>query len=502
MGITSQDEGKMFGVLVVRDSLGNVGYLAAFSGRLNDSYTHPHFVPPVFDLYGEDGTFVSGESEINALNAEIKMLEQSDDMQVSTARLSELMDQSRQEIEESQARNREAKRRRKLQRDQHSDGNSQAELELLNRESKRDAYTLKQLKKYWNQRIEKARRDHSEIQMKIDDLSARRRSKSKTLQTYLFRQFDFLNSRKELRNLHDLFSETAFKIPPSGAGECAGPKLLQYAFQQDYQPLVLAEFWWGLPPSGELKRHGYFYPACRGKCEPILKHMLQGMSVEENPLLATSESRLEISILFEDEFLAVISKPGGLLSAPGKELRDSVFSRMRDRYPEANGPLVVHRLDMATSGIMLIAKSFETYKKLQAQFIDRTVHKEYTAILEGTPPCDRGIIRLPLRTDILDRPRQMVCFEHGKEAITEWELIQAEDGRSKIRFFPKTGRSHQLRVHAAHKDGLNAPIEGDDLYGTPSGRLHLHASAIRFSHPETGKQMLVEDEVPFSLKTH
>ncbi len=249
------------------------------------------------------------------------------------------------------------------------------------------------------------------------------------------------------------------------------------------KPLAMAEFWWGQSPKSEIRTHGQFYPSCKGKCEPILSHMLSDMNVDESPMTAVKTDHLELPILFEDEVILVVNKPAGFLSVPGKTQSDSVYQRMIEKYPNATGPIIVHRLDRATSGLMVIAKTKDAHQNLQEQFRTRSVKKQYVAILEGDVKEEKGVIDLPLRVDLEDRPRQLVCFEHGKPALTHWEAMERSKGRTRIHFFPKTGRTHQLRVHAAHQDGLNKPIVGDDLYGTKDKRLHLHAESLEFNHP-------------------
>jgi len=282
-----------------------------------------------------------------------------------------------------------------------------------------------------------------------------------------------------------------------GSGECAAPKLLQYAFQHKMKPLAMAEFWWGQSPKSEIRKHQNFYPACIGKCKPILSHMLAGMNIDENPLLKNPAEGKEIDIVFEDEYLLVVNKPAEFLSVPGRNIQDSVANRMKEKYPEATGPLIVHRLDMSTSGIMLIAKSLEVHKFLQAQFIKRTIKKRYVALLEGIVSEEEGTVDLPLRTDWNERPKQLVCYESGKPAQTNWKVIDRKNKQTRIHFFPITGRSHQLRVHAAHPLGLNIPIVGDDLYGKKNERLCLHAEWIEFQHPISREVMSVEIEAEF-----
>jgi tRNA pseudouridine32 synthase / 23S rRNA pseudouridine746 synthase len=297
--------------------------------------------------------------------------------------------------------------------------------------------------------------------------------------------------------LGDIFKPTREGRPIAGSGECAAPKLFQYAFQHDLHPIALAEFWWGESPKTEVRIHGHYYPACRGKCEPILGFMLQGLAVEENPMLKNPAENKDLEVVWEDAHIVVINKPAEFLSVPGKLVTDSVYERMRMRYPEATGPLIVHRLDMSTSGLLLVAKTAEVHKELQRQFIQREIKKRYVALLEGEVLEDRGTVELPLRVDLENRPRQLVCYEYGKPAVTIWKVLERKDGRTRIHFFPITGRTHQLRVHAAHVDGLHAPIVGDDLYGQTSHRLHLHAEWIQFRHPISGKDMTMKVEAGF-----
>jgi tRNA pseudouridine32 synthase/23S rRNA pseudouridine746 synthase len=293
-----------------------------------------------------------------------------------------------------------------------------------------------------------------------------------------------------------IFSVTVFQTPPAGAGECAAPKLLQYAFLHQLQPICMAEFWWGKSPNSEVRLHEQFYPACRGKCEPILAHMLEGISLEKNPMLEQATVK-KIPIIYEDDYLLLVNKPPDFLSVPGKELKDSVYERIRLQYPTASGPLLVHRLDMSTSGLLLIAKSEEIYKHLQSQFIRRVVKKSYSALLNGIVDETEGAISLPLRVDLEDRPKQLVCYEHGKNAFTKYKILAYENGKTRVQFFPITGRTHQLRVHAAHQLGLNCPIVGDDLYGTKGERLCLHAQWIQFKHPITKELVEFSCEAAF-----
>ena len=314
------------------------------------------------------------------------------------------------------------------------------------------------------------------------------------MQQKLFAEYSFLNQFGERKSIGEIFNNN----PPAGAGECAAPKLLHYAFEHSLKPIAMAEFWWGQSPKSEIRKHKQFYPACKSKCEPILmSHMLNGFDMEANPFQENPAEGKNIEIVFEDEVLAVINKPAEFLSVPGKIISDSVYQRVKELYPNATGPLIVHRLDMSTSGLMLIAKDEETYVKLQSQFIKRTIKKRYVALLDGILEENEGFIDLPLRVDLDDRPRQLVCYEHGKPAQTKWEKIEVRNNQTLVYFYPITGRTHQLRVHASHELGLKTPIVGDDLYGTIANRLHLHAESLTFEHPITREKMTITKEAIF-----
>ena len=350
------------------------------------------------------------------------------------------------------------------------------------------------MNKYWKDRIQEQQLKVDAFKSKINNLKEERKNKSGKLQQRLFEQYQFLNQSGESKNLLEIFQEQPLI---SGAGECAAPKLLQYAFKHQMKPLAMAEFWWGQSTKTVIRKHLNYYPACIGKCKPILTHMLEGMPMDENPMLHNSAEGKTIETVYEDEHLLVINKPAEFLSVPGRYIKDSVANRMKEKFPEATGPLVVHRLDMSTSGLMLIAKNLEVYKYLQHQFIKRTIKKRYVAILDGIVEEKEGMIDLPLHIDWNNRPRQMVCYEFGKSAQTKYKVIEYNNGLTRIHFFPISGRTHQLRVHAAHPLGLNLPIVGDDLYGVKSDRLCLHAEWIEFQHPSTKERMSVEIEAAF-----
>ncbi|MFY8009796.1 MAG: pseudouridine synthase, partial [Flavobacterium sp.] len=360
-------------------------------------------------------------------------------------------------------------------------------LSQLVRESLQDKFVFKEFAEYLEEQLSETKEKLNRFTEKINQLKEERSQKSAALQQQIFAEYSFLNQYKELKSLSEIFDGN----PPAGAGECAAPKLLHYAFQNDLKPIAMAEFWWGESPKSEVRKHGQFYPACTGKCEPILAHMLKDIPMDENPFGVNPAEGKALEVVFEDDYLALVNKPAEFLSVPGKQVKDSVVGRVAMLYPDATGPLIVHRLDMATSGLLLIAKSIEIHKELQSQFIKRKVKKRYVALLDGLLKEDHGIIDLPLRVDLDNRPNQMVCYEHGKSAQTKWEVIERRENQTLVHFYPITGRTHQLRVHAAHQLGLNTPIVGDDLYGTKANRLHLHAESITFNHPVSKESMTV-----------
>lgn len=486
-------KGKMFGVLIVRTGEGEVGYLAAFSGILAGKNRHTYFVPPVYDVQEPDGFFRIEEEQISGINRRIEELQADVRYKDCKQRLADETILAGQVLDDIRGRMKAAK----VERDRLRSTVTRVDSEQLIRESQFQKAELKRQKQYWKDHLASLQTEVEVFETEIERLKAERKTRSAALQQWLFKQFRMLNARGEERDLCNLFKDTVQKTPPAGAGECAAPKLLQYAYRNGWQPLAMAEFWWGDSPKNEIRRHGYYYPACKGKCGPILKHMLQGLHVEKNPLETDMHWGTELEIMYEDEWLSVVNKPAGMLSVPGKSDIDSVYGRVRRMYPEATGPMVVHRLDMATSGLMLVAKTKEVHQNLQAQFKNRTVCKRYVAWLDGIVEKKEGHIELPLRPDPEDRPRQVVDAVHGKPAVTDYAVLHYDSGRTFISFIPKTGRTHQLRVHSAHPLGLNAPIVGDELYGKRADRLYLHAEYLGFIHPVSGVYMEIEKESGF-----
>lgn len=489
------DAGKMFGVLVVQDEEGGLGFLAAFSGILAGRNVHDYFVPPVYDLLQPDGFFREEEGKISAINHQIETLSSSDAYIQARKELEEAEAQSRMALEDARAAMAQAKAVRDSRRQ--SGTLSLQEAEMLSRESQHQRAEYRRLEQRWAGVIARCRQALEAFDSQLAAWKQERHRRSAALQKTLFRHFRMLNARGEEKDLCQIFSEAGRSVPPAGAGECAAPKLLQYAYEHALRPLCMAEFWWGHSPKNELRRHGYYYPACRSKCEPILKHMLQGLDVEANPLLDAARRRMEPEVVWEDDYLVLVDKPAGMLSVPGKEDGFSVWEWMRRRCPQADGPLVVHRLDMATSGLLLLAKNKQVHAAMQALFETRAVRKCYVALLDGRPPADKGFVRLPLCPDPDERPLQQVNQAYGKPSVTRYEVLGREGEYTRVALYPLTGRTHQLRVHAAHPLGLDAPIVGDTLYGRPSDRLYLHAERLEFRHPVTGQWIKVEQKAMF-----
>jgi pseudouridylate synthase len=521
-------EGKMYGVLIVERN-GEIGYLQAYSGQIADE--GEDFVPAVFDYLQPDGYFKTHEAEITQLNQKIAQLKASTAYQQAQENLKKIQQEAEKAIDEARRVMQGAKFLRDKRRKEAFI--SEAERNEMTRQSQFLKAELQRKKKTYTEQITAAQIIVNNYQEQITAWKRGRKMKSDRLQRWLFSQFSLLNAYEERKNLLDIFrdyylqnspartkaansaNETATEraaqaclapslLPPSGAGECCEPKLLQYAFLHGYKPISMAMFWWGPSPKTEIRQHGNYYPACNGKCKPILEWMLEGIDVDDKNCDKTdNKTELALSerlqILYEDDYLTVVVKPSGLLSVPGKGYQASIYSILCERWKGKSDAFMVHRLDMATSGLLVVARTSEVHKALQAQFIRRTVKKKYVAllplsILEKQLPAE-GRIELPLSPDPDDRPRQRVDRTNGKPAITEYRLIgKTTYGKEtlkavKIELYPLTGRTHQLRVHCAHPDGLGTPIIGDNLYGQRAERLWLHAEHLEFTHPITQERM-------------
>lgn len=524
-------EGKMYGVLIVERN-GEVGYLQAFSGQMVDE--GEDFVPAVFDYLQPDGYFKIHEAEITLLNRQIAQLKDSAVYRQAQESYHTIRQEAEKAIEEARKVMREAKNLRDKRRKETFV--SEVEQREMTRQSQYLKAELQRKKKAYATQITAVQAVLNGYQEQITAWGRERKMKSDRLQRWLFSQFSLLNSRGVYKNLLDIFrdyylqnspartkaahlastnvAEQAVKeslaaslLPPSGAGECCEPKLLQYAFLHGYKPISMAMFWWGPSPKTEIRQHGNYYPACNGKCKPILEWMLEGIDFEkvrhnkaDNKVKKTLQE--ELKILYEDDYLAVVSKPSGLLSVPGRGSEPSVYSILSERWKGKSDAFMVHRLDMATSGLLVVARTSEVHKALQAQFVGRTVKKKYVALLplaflDKHLPVE-GRIELPLSPDPNDRPRQRVDTSNGKTAITVYRVMgKVVYGREsleavKIELCPLTGRTHQLRIHCAHSDGLDTPIIGDNLYGQREERLWLHAAQLAFTHPITQKRMNID----------
>lgn len=491
-GLSSDQDGaaigKMFGVLVVQDSEGKLGYLSAFSGKLAGSNDHPRFVPPVFDMLVENSFFLKEQRILNTINDQVRAINADEDYLHLSSHIKELSAQSSREIAALKQQLKTNKDRRKQLRDQQNDLIN--EQDLID-QSLADKRQLKRLQDQWATVLTDTQRRLDAYEARIEALKTERKERSFDLQQQLFDQYLFLNQYGETKSVQEIFSQTPMGKPPAAAGECATPKLLQFAFAHGYKPISMAEFWWGASPKSDIRKHQHYYPACTGKCKPILAHMLQGIALDDNPLLLTPEKHSKIEIVYEDDSFFVVNKPSGLRSVPGVNIADSVYTRLKHMY-DGQEPYMVHRLDMDTSGIIVVARSQEAHKYIQRQFLQRTISKRYTAVLSREIDQQEGIIDLPLCPDLLNRPRQLVSFTNGKKSLTKYQVIARYDGKTKINFWPQTGRTHQLRMHSAHELGLNAPIVGDDLYGTAADRMYLHAAEIEFTHPKTREKVSFE----------
>ncbi len=497
------EEGKMIGVLIASDKKGGRRILYAFSGQIGDSgFYYPGFVEPAFDYLQPNGYFRTQEERISYYNREISEFERN---VVVPLRMdySEGMDGMTRTLEEYK----EIFRMNKQQRDEQRKGKnlSQSQTKELIRQSQFDKAEFKRIRKRLKDEILPLEERWREAENRLREMKERRRRDSEELQKWLFSQFMFKNAKGESKSLIDIFKDTSIKVPPSGAGECCAPKLLQAAYLRGWKPVAIAEYWFGKSKNGEVRLHGSHYPACRGKCLPILTWMLQGLEVTPPIDSEVSSNKISVpKIIFENKHFCVIDKPAGVLSVRGKSAKISVEDWLLEKYGESKKVKVAHRLDQDTSGLILATFGDASYKIMQSLFSSRRIKKVYYADLEGNYKINdlsrKGSVNLPIIADIFDRPRQKVDYEHGKEAITEYEFIEVKDGISRVRFNPLTGRTHQLRVHSASAEGLNMPIVGDRIYGVRKGdtqRLHLHAQRLEFTFPIDNKRYIFESEIPF-----
>ncbi|WP_422836533.1 RluA family pseudouridine synthase [Aliivibrio finisterrensis] len=505
-------QGKMFAVLVVKNQQGELGYLSSFAGTITDSENSleqapDFFVDAIFDKQAHHKLFSHQESEIESLKSRISQLESSPSFIALTEKLSVSTVQSEQEISAFQQSIAVAKKERKQRRAQAeylADSSSTEKLAALiaelGNQSSREKRDLKQLKQQWQQTIADLTQQHNEYTHHIDLHKNQLNKLLKKIDIDTLKATQFINQSGVIKSLFELFKQSVpeqAQTPIPYSSEQNLPKLLQTAFRFDYTPIALGEFWWGSSPYEQVRQHKNLYPVCQSKCFEILEHMLTGINLDESPLEQTPSYGKELDIVYEDDVMVVVNKPAEFLSVSGKFIADSVHARIQARYPSSTGPLIVHRLDMSTSGLLVLTLTPETNKQVQKQFIERTVEKRYTALLEGNIDNDTGIITLPLCGDMEDRPRQMVCHHKGRSAETSYQVIARANNRTKVYLYPKTGRTHQLRVHCSHQAGLNTPIVGDDLYGFKADRLHLHAGYLKLRHPVTNIEMEFEVDAEF-----
>ncbi len=488
------DLGKMFGVMVVRNKLGEMGYLAAFSGCMAGRVEYDVFLPPIFGRGEQNEEFEAEDRRIGEMGCKIEALESSAEYCESQELYEKLQVVVFQKIAELDSQYAASKTERDKLRKESQDPQI---IERLQRESQDQKGRIRREVHQLKGELKSAKTEAMRWREELAQLREKRREMSNELQRKMFKSYFVVNGRGEQKSLFEIFDELLHRLPPSGAGECAAPKLLYYALVNDLTPIALGEFWYGRSSQGEVRHHGDFYGACRSRCYPILSYMLQGLEVADVEPELIREASDPLLVLFEDQHLVVFDKPAGLLSVPGRSSAPSVKSIVEERYPEASGSLIVHRLDQDTSGVLVVAKSAEVHKALQRQFGERKLSKRYVAVVEGVVASDKGEITLPIIPNLEDRPRQMVDYERGKKSLTTYEVIERGADFTRLALSPHTGRTHQLRLHCAHQEGLNAPIKGDRLYGDGSTRLHLHAERITFTHPITGEELTVISKLPF-----
>ena len=504
--IRELEAGKMLGVLIAADEDGVRHTLYAFSGQLGHGGFHfPGFVGPVFDYLQPDGHFKTHERDISRQNLDISRFE-TDILPPVRKEYERVRNAFDAEVSAARDKYRESKSARDARRK--AGDVSDAELAAMIRQSQFEKAELHRLKKRVTAQLEPYATRLKEAEAQLTALKEKRRADSEALQQWLFTNFRLLNARGESRSLSEIFADTPMPVPPSGAGECCAPKLLQAAYLQGWHPLAIAEYWYGRGKEGEVRIHGRHYPACRGKCRPVLGWMLQGLIIEP-PLDSNCDADIDLKpeVIFENQWFCVVDKPSGILSVPGKGTAISVQQWLEAKYGPERDVKVVHRLDQDTSGLLIAAFGPVAYKALQFLFATRQVKKTYVADLEGDYQSrgvpQKGRIELPLSPDWLDRPRQRVDLDTGKDAVTDYEFLSVSDSHSRVMLHLLTGRTHQLRVHAASDAGLGMPILGDRLYGHGndcphnSRRLHLHAMTLEFISPFDRRPCRFDSPLPF-----
>lgn len=485
------DAGQIFGVLVVRDEAENLAVLHGFSGKVAGQWLWPGFVPPLFDVQHREAFLPEAERSLQQLGAHIEQREADTDY----LQAQQLLDTEKQRLLEQTQTLQATLVARKAARRLAREG---ADAELLGRllqEGEADSRLRAKDKQQARQRLSELSAVVASFDQPLATLVAEREALAQETREAVQAGYSVPNGRGERAGVGQLFEG---RVPPEGSGDCAGPKLLSYAYRHGLTPVAMAEFWWGAAPADEVRHHRYAYPSCRSRCRPLLSFMLEGLPVGVQPAhLQPFEDPSAPEVVYEDSHLILVHKPAGLLSVPGLAIMDSVQSRLQGLHRDKPELQLVHRLDQSTSGLLLLAKTRRDHKALQRQFTGRTIRKEYIALLDGEVQGEEGEVSLPLRVDLMDRPRQLVCYQHGKPALTRWKVLSREGGLTRVALFPVTGRTHQLRVHMAHVHGLGLPMVGDELYGREGERLHLHAHSLCFIHPGTGESVSFSVPVPF-----
>ncbi len=474
-------EGKMFGVLTVKNKSGIQGELWGYSGMIQDDINLDYFTPPIYDLNSPDGYFREEEKKITSINIQINSIESDPIYNKLNKNYAIAQENSTKILSEAKSKLKEEKIKRDNLR---SSGIDDGTLKRIINESQFQKAEYKRLEKSINSELNSLEEGLSTYKAKIAQLKHERKQRSAILQNWIFDQFHLLNYLGATKSLIDIFKDTPLKTPPAGAAECAAPRLLQYAYLHNLEPISLVEFWWGNSPRTEIKIQGKIYPPCKGKCGPILSHMLEGLG-NSSSLINKGEDRNnlllqenEITVLFENKDIIAVNKPSGILSVPGKDGSTSLLELLQSKLRNECEILPIHRLDMDTSGIILFAKHKNAQSQMQIKFSNREAKKSYLAILDGILKIESGEINIPLSADYINRPYQKADYESGKPAITRFEVLKHIGNYTLVRLFPTTGRTHQLRVHCAHIDGLGIPILGDNLYGKGDRRLFLHAETL------------------------
>jgi tRNA pseudouridine32 synthase/23S rRNA pseudouridine746 synthase len=502
-------EGKMYGVLLVENSDGEKFVLKAFSGLLNGESQIAGWVPPIAGrekVAIEEAITLSKlatiKQELIELSEIPERLEYAQKSQEYVLQFQLLQDQHRI-----------SKQQRQIKRSQ-SLPLSEVDLQELERESQQEKMLRRDFKRDRDQVLQPLQEAIAIADSKMLTLKKQRRELSRTLQTQMHNAYVLTNFAGETRSLRELITEGAM---PTGMGDCCAPKLLHYAAIHNLTPIAMAEFWWGLPSADGYKIQGEFYGACVERCQPLMGFLLSGRRSPPAPLIKGGEEIRNqfplykgdlggtLQIIFEDEYLLAIAKPPDLLSVPGRYLdtQDSVLSRLRQylgkEMDEQMEIYPVHRLDRQTSGVLLFARDLDSLRHLQKQFQDRQVHKIYEALLSGKITIEKGAIDLPLWGNPENRPHQQVDFVKGKPSVTQFQILRQEENHTRIEFIPLTGRTHQLRVHAADARGLGMTILGDRLYGchAETSRLHLHARELTFTHPRSQEMICLQIPVTF-----